>query len=133
MRQLFRIPAFWILGLAYGAITGIFSGWLAFLLPNLNHFLDAQKAERESGWLGFYSTIAGCVAGILASKLADVLKGRMKLIIIVRAWIVLRDTNMRAAACGSAVPHLMLLRLGLMLTPLLPPLFKRSFAFSLPS
>ena len=75
-RCLDRIPLFFL---------GTFSGWGAILDVNLKHFgIDEVYCHRESGlynsevnvyvhmqaeagWIGFYSNVAGSVAGLLFS------------------------------------------------------------------
>eukprot|EP00730_Choanoeca_flexa_P001901 TRINITY_DN10831_c0_g1_i9.p1 TRINITY_DN10831_c0_g1~~TRINITY_DN10831_c0_g1_i9.p1 ORF type:complete len:373 (+),score=42.13 TRINITY_DN10831_c0_g1_i9:61-1179(+) len=80
-RKLARNQSFWACSLAYGVLTGVFSGWSAYLLPNLKHFLDADRAQTESGWMGFYANLAGCAAGVVMSRLADHLGGKMKVML----------------------------------------------------
>jgi FLVCR family MFS transporter len=62
--------------------TGVNSGWSSYLSPNLESFLDASEAEDIAGWLGFYSTLAGCVGSLILGRLADRLGGHMKMMII---------------------------------------------------
>ncbi|EGD76858.1 hypothetical protein PTSG_08206 [Salpingoeca rosetta] len=81
--QILRSKSFWSVGAAYGVMTGVFTGWSAYLLPNLENFLPENRAQDESGWLGFYSTMVGCVVAIIVAKVADSLGGRMKTIILV--------------------------------------------------
>ena len=61
-----------------GTITGIYSGWGSYLEPNLETFLPSSRAQSESGWIGFYGTLAGCLGGIGFGLTADVFSGRMK-------------------------------------------------------
>lgn len=68
---------------SYSAINGVYSGWDAFLLPNLDNFRPRDRAETEAGWLGFYATVAGCVAGVIMSKIADKYSGRLKRLLLV--------------------------------------------------
>ena len=61
-----------------GTITGIYSGWGSYLEPNLETFLPSSRAQSESGWIGFYGTLAGCLGGIGFGLTADVFSGRMR-------------------------------------------------------
>ncbi|EDQ87390.1 uncharacterized protein MONBRDRAFT_27200 [Monosiga brevicollis MX1] len=81
--KLFRNRSFWIASISYGVVTGVFSGWSAYLLPNLEQFLSREKAQSESGWLGFYAILSGCVSGVIMSRVADRLGGKMKLMLVV--------------------------------------------------
>lgn len=78
IRQLLTNRQFWIVAFAYGIMTGMYSGWSSYLAPNLETFLNNNSAEDESGWIGFYGTIAGCVGAIGFGVMADVFVGRMK-------------------------------------------------------
>eukprot|EP00055_Hartaetosiga_balthica_P013137 m.66087 g.66087 ORF g.66087 m.66087 type:complete len:500 (-) comp8179_c0_seq1:269-1768(-) len=83
LKELMKSGNFWVIAFGYGMITGVFTGWSAFLLPNLRHVVDPTKAENEAGWLGFYSTMAGCVIGVIVSKLADDVRGYMKFMLLI--------------------------------------------------
>ena len=78
LKQLMRHRQFWLIAFAYGIMTGTYSGWGSYLEPNLQSFLDQSKAQDESGWLGFYGTIAGCVGAIGLGMFADTFAGKMK-------------------------------------------------------
>ena len=78
LKALLRHRQFWLIATAYGVITGVYSSWSAYLEPNLQQFLDASEAQDESGWIGFYGTIAGCVSGVGVGLLSDRLGGKMK-------------------------------------------------------
>ena len=77
-KMLARHGNFWLIALAYGVMTGTFSAWGSYLEPNLQAFLPESKAENVSGWIGFYSTVAGCIGSIGFGIFADALSGRMK-------------------------------------------------------
>jgi FLVCR family MFS transporter len=75
---LLKHKQFWLVATAYGVMTGVYSGWSAYLEPNLQSFLSADRAQNESGWIGFYGTLAGCVGGVGLGYLTDRLGGKMK-------------------------------------------------------
>ena len=62
---------FWILATSYGAVTGFFSTWGSMLGPNLQTVLPPSVAEADAGWLGFYATVAGALAGVAVGFGAD--------------------------------------------------------------
>merc|ERR1719235_2188171 len=82
LKVLAKSKAFWIVGGGYGVMTGMYTGWSAYLLPNLESFLPANRAQGESGWLGFYATMIGCVVAIVVSKLSDIIGGHMRIIVL---------------------------------------------------
>eukprot|EP00049_Salpingoeca_infusionum_P002772 m.59728 g.59728 ORF g.59728 m.59728 type:complete len:500 (+) comp11779_c0_seq1:115-1614(+) len=77
IKKVLKCKQFWIVAVAYGSLLGCFSGWSAYLLPNVKHYLPPESAQKEVGWLGFYSNMAGCLVGILVSAIADKLHGAM--------------------------------------------------------
>lgn len=63
--------AFWLVTSAYGIVTGIYGGWGSILANNCMTFLAKGDAESTAGWLGFWSTLAGCVGGVAFSLYID--------------------------------------------------------------
>lgn len=45
--------------------------------------MSEKRAQSLADWLGFYATIAGCIAALIFSRLADVFSGHMKSMILV--------------------------------------------------
>lgn len=82
LRQLAGNGNFWLISAAQLTV-GIFSAWSGYLLPNMRHFRPADRVESEAGWLGFYSTLAGCFAAVLMSLVADRLRGHLKFMLLV--------------------------------------------------
>jgi len=78
-KRLLRNRNFWTLCLIYGITTGVYSGWGAVLNVNLSYFGISQK---EAGWLGFYTMLAGITAGMILARCADLFSGRMKALLI---------------------------------------------------
>eukprot|EP00045_Choanoeca_perplexa_P017090 m.241508 g.241508 ORF g.241508 m.241508 type:complete len:454 (-) comp17446_c0_seq9:5225-6586(-) len=107
-RKLARNQSFWAASLAYGVLTGVFSGWSAYLLPNLKHFLPSDKAQNESGWMGFYANIAGCLAGVLMSRLADHLGGKMKLMLLTFCLVAVAFVAWFTLICIKVLPFSLL-------------------------
>jgi hypothetical protein len=63
--------AFWLVTAAYGIVTGVYGGWGSILANNCMTFLTKDDAESTAGWLGFWSTLAGCVGGVAFSLYID--------------------------------------------------------------
>eukprot|EP00042_Codosiga_hollandica_P026034 m.120030 g.120030 ORF g.120030 m.120030 type:complete len:472 (-) comp52074_c0_seq2:819-2234(-) len=103
IKSLMRHRQFWLVAAAYGAITGIYSGWSAYLEPNLQEFLDDDAAQTESGWIGFYGTIASCVSGIALGLVSDRLGGKMKAILLLICAVSLAMFLWFALACQGVV------------------------------
>ena len=55
--------------------------------------------------MGFYANIAGCCAGVLMSRLADHLGGKMKLMLLVRAC-TRADPSTCMPACLAQKTHI---------------------------
>ena len=62
---------YWLCCCAYGVVTGFYGSWGSMLAPNLAHVLPRADAESESGWLGFYGSVAGCFGGMACGIWAD--------------------------------------------------------------
>lgn len=80
-KQLFKHKNFWLVGGSYGLVTGVYAGWSAVLAPNLKADYG-NKAEDKAAWIGFYSTVAGCIGGVGLGLITDVFGGKMRSIII---------------------------------------------------
>ncbi|XP_060078843.1 solute carrier family 49 member 4 homolog [Ylistrum balloti] len=78
-RVLVRNKMFWMVGLTYGVSTGVLGMWEGVLDVNLK---PHGVTQREAGWIGFYSIIAGNVGAILFGKFADVFSKHMKMFLI---------------------------------------------------
>ncbi|EDO48894.1 predicted protein, partial [Nematostella vectensis] len=63
----------------YLLYVGVFSGWGGVLAVNLLAF---NVKQVQSGWIGFYSNMAGCVLGMIMARSADFFAGRMKCFLI---------------------------------------------------
>eukprot|EP00050_Salpingoeca_kvevrii_P009593 m.309662 g.309662 ORF g.309662 m.309662 type:complete len:454 (-) comp23486_c0_seq1:160-1521(-) len=106
--QLLAHKKFWLVALAYGSCTGVYSGWGAYLAPNLTHVLE-HHAQTVAAWLGFWSTIAGAVGSILLGWFADRI-GRMKLLITVLCSLATIVIVIFSFVCDGVLPssHILL-------------------------
>jgi FLVCR family MFS transporter len=59
-----RARGFWLITAAYGIVTGVYGGWGSILALNCENFKQLDHPEVTAGWLGFWSTLAGCVGGV---------------------------------------------------------------------
>ncbi|XP_065195232.1 solute carrier family 49 member 4 homolog isoform X1 [Sycon ciliatum] len=80
LRKLIRNTPYIVISVVYGLINGLFSGWGAVLSLILGMY---GVSQRESGFIGFYSTIAGGFTGILMARIADKYSRRHKELILV--------------------------------------------------
>lgn len=70
---------FWILVLAFGVPSGMYSGWVAFLGPNLKALgIDQGNAAI----MGCLAILAGVLAGIGVGQLSDRFGGQIKRLIL---------------------------------------------------
>ena len=105
IKQLLGHRQFWLIALAYGAINGVSSGWSGYMEPNLQAFLPESTAQDESGWMGFYGTVGGCLGGIVFGYLSDKFIGRMKTILLVLCLMSSVFYMWFSLACQKIVPN----------------------------
>lgn len=82
IRELLAHKPFWCLALSYGVMTGIYSGWGAFLSPNLQEFFPGAEGTNTASLLGTFATAAGAVSGVGLGLVADRMKGKAKPLLI---------------------------------------------------
>ncbi|XP_065845515.1 solute carrier family 49 member 4 homolog [Oscarella lobularis] len=80
IRKLLREWHFWLIAVGAGISLGTSCGWSGVLDVNLKEF---DISQREAGWMGFYSNIAGSVLGFAVSMIVDRILGVMKPILCV--------------------------------------------------
>ncbi|BFZ22585.1 hypothetical protein BsWGS_25624 [Bradybaena similaris] len=71
---------FLLITLSYGISTGVMVAWSSVININLK---PIGVDEKTAGWIGFYSTLAGCAASLLVGRFADWFVHYMKLYILV--------------------------------------------------
>eukprot|EP00039_Didymoeca_costata_P010019 m.133926 g.133926 ORF g.133926 m.133926 type:complete len:460 (+) comp14681_c0_seq2:192-1571(+) len=103
-KHLIQHKSFWLCGLSYGVMTGVYSGWGAFLAPNIEGFMDNKRAQNLASWLGFWATIAGCLGGIASGFVSDMLGGRMKVIILILCIFSAGFFLSFALTCAGLIP-----------------------------
>ena len=80
MSELVRLWNFWVLVLAFGVPSGIYSGWVAFLGPNLKALGISQS---NAAYMGTGSIFAGCFGGVVVGRISDSIRGQTKKLILI--------------------------------------------------
>ncbi|XP_030614461.1 solute carrier family 49 member 4 isoform X1 [Archocentrus centrarchus] len=70
---------FLMIALAYAVPTGVIAGWSGVLDMVLT---PAKVSQVDAGWIGFWSTVGGCVFGVAMARFADSIRGMLKLILV---------------------------------------------------
>ncbi|XP_034056538.1 solute carrier family 49 member 4 [Gymnodraco acuticeps] len=70
---------FLMIALAYAVPTGVIAGWIGVLDMVLT---PAKISQVDAGWIGFWSTVGGCVFGVAMARFADSIRGMLKLILV---------------------------------------------------
>jgi hypothetical protein len=71
LRALATSRPFWVIALAYGAVSGVFSSWQGVLSLLLGPSFD----QATAGWLAFASSFVGSLAGVAMGRVLDRLPG----------------------------------------------------------
>ncbi|XP_070174138.1 solute carrier family 49 member 4 homolog [Littorina saxatilis] len=79
VRALLKNRRFWIIAVAYSVPVGTYGAFGGIMDIDLN---PTGISQTTAGWLGFYSTIGGCVASLMASRVADLFMRRLKLLLL---------------------------------------------------
>ncbi|XP_021361904.1 disrupted in renal carcinoma protein 2 homolog isoform X2 [Mizuhopecten yessoensis] len=69
----------WLIALAYAVPAGVYGVYGSVFDVILN---PVGVAQSEAGWIGFYSTIAGCASGLVIARFADMFMKHMKVFLI---------------------------------------------------
>jgi FLVCR family MFS transporter len=119
-KQLLRHKRGWVLFLAMGVPSGVYSGWGVVLDINLGNIGSGSGtvgngtssaggggrlvSQADASLIGFWSLAAGCVAGVLNGALADRFAGRMKRMIVALYAGAAACFAWFALLCSGAVP-----------------------------
>ncbi|KAK6186018.1 hypothetical protein SNE40_008137 [Patella caerulea] len=101
LKSLFKCKQFWFIATAYGSSLGVISAWEGIIDLNLS---PLGVSQNEAGWIGFYSTCAGCVAALVVARLADVFNKKLKLIIFILYAVGTVFIIWFALACAQILP-----------------------------
>ncbi|XP_053353168.1 solute carrier family 49 member 4 isoform X1 [Clarias gariepinus] len=94
---------FLMIALAYSVPTGVLAGWSGVLDMILT---PVRISQVDAGWIGFWSTVGGCVFGVAMARFADYIRGMLKLI----AVLMLAGASLAATwftlTCLTRLTHL---------------------------
>lgn len=94
---------FLMIALAYAVPTGVLAGWSGVLDMVLT---PAKVSQVDAGWIGFWSTIGGCVFGIAMARFADSIRGMLKLILVLMLAGASLASTWFTLTCLSQYTHL---------------------------
>ncbi|KAM6935036.1 solute carrier family 49 member 4 [Xenentodon cancila] len=94
---------FLMIALAYAVPTGVIAGWAGVLDMVLT---PAKVSQVDAGWIGFWSTIGGCVFGVAMARFADSIRGMLKLILVLMLAGASLSSTWFTLTCLSRVTHL---------------------------
>ncbi|CAK6971714.1 solute carrier family 49 member 4 [Scomber scombrus] len=94
---------FVMIALAYAVPTGVIAGWSGVLDMVLT---PAKVSQVDAGWIGFWSTVGGCVFGVAMARFADSIRGMLKLILVLMLAGASLASTWFTLTCLSRVTHL---------------------------
>ncbi|XP_047457959.1 solute carrier family 49 member 4 [Mugil cephalus] len=101
--RLFSNLRFLMIALAYAVPTGVIAGWSGVLDMVLT---PAKVNQVDAGWIGFWSTVGGCVFGVAVARFADSIRGMLKLILVLMLAGASLSSTWFTLTCLSRVTHL---------------------------
>lgn len=101
--RLLRNLRFLMIALAYAVPTGVVAGWAGVLDMVLT---PARVSQVDAGWIGFWSTVGGCVFGVAMARFADSIRGMLKLILVLMLAGASLASTWFTLTCLSRVTHL---------------------------
>lgn len=94
---------FLMIALAYAVPTGVIAGWTGVLDMVLT---PAKVSQVDAGWIGFWSTVGGCVFGVAMARFADSIRGMLKLILVLMLAGASLSSTWFTLTCLTRVTHL---------------------------
>ncbi|XP_042083599.1 solute carrier family 49 member 4 [Haplochromis burtoni] len=94
---------FLMIALAYAVPTGVIAGWSGVLDMVLT---PAKVSQVDAGWIGFWSTVGGCVFGVAMARFADSIRGMLKLILVLMLAGASLASTWFTLTCLSSYTHL---------------------------
>ncbi|XP_074514061.1 solute carrier family 49 member 4 [Sebastes fasciatus] len=94
---------FLMIALAYAVPTGVIAGWAGVLDMVLT---PAKVSQVDAGWIGFWSTVGGCVFGVAMARFADSIRGMLKLILVLMLAGASLSSTWFTLTCLSTFTHL---------------------------
>uniref|UniRef100_A0A1A8CNF0 Disrupted in renal carcinoma 2 n=1 Tax=Nothobranchius kadleci TaxID=1051664 RepID=A0A1A8CNF0_NOTKA len=94
---------FLMIGFAYAVPTGVIAGWFGVLDMVLT---PANISQVNAGWVGFWSTVGGCVFGVAMARFADSIRGMLKMILVLMLAGASLSSTWFTLTCLSSFTHL---------------------------
>ncbi|KAG7501824.1 Disrupted in renal carcinoma 2 [Solea senegalensis] len=94
---------FLMIALAYAVPTGVIAGWAGVLDMVLT---PAKVSQVDAGWIGFWSTVGGCVFGVAMARFADSIRGMLKLILVLMLAGASLSSTWFTLTCLNRYTHL---------------------------
>ncbi|KAM9710819.1 solute carrier family 49 member 4 isoform 2-T2 [Menidia menidia] len=94
---------FVMIALAYAVPTGVIAGWSGVLDMILT---PVKVSQVNAGWIGFWSTVGGCVFGVAMARFADSIRGMLKLILVLMLAGASLSSTWFTLTCLSRFTHL---------------------------
>ncbi|XP_067112689.1 LOW QUALITY PROTEIN: solute carrier family 49 member 4 [Osmerus mordax] len=94
---------FLMIALAYSVPTGVIAGWSGVLDMILT---PARVNQVDAGWIGFWSTLGGCVFGVAVARFADSIRGMLKLILVLTMAGASLSATWFTLTCWTRLTHL---------------------------
>jgi FLVCR family MFS transporter len=73
-----KVGKYWVISLSMAVPLGIFQGWNSTLFSCLK---PLDVTQQEASWLGFFTTVVGCLSSVLVGAVLDRFAGRLKLVL----------------------------------------------------
>ncbi|KAI4902584.1 hypothetical protein NFI96_033945 [Prochilodus magdalenae] len=103
IQRLINNMRFLMIALAYSVPSGVVAGWSGVLDMILT---PVSVSQVDAGWIGFWSTVGGCVFGVVVARFADYIRGKLKLILV----LMLAEASLAATwftlTCSTSLTHL---------------------------
>ncbi|VDI58584.1 MFS transporter, FLVCR family, disrupted in renal carcinoma protein 2 [Mytilus galloprovincialis] len=77
--QIIRHGPLWLISIAFALPIGVYAAWGAILDVILH---PVGVSQEEAGWIGFYATVGGCIAGVVIARFSDLFLRHMKLFLL---------------------------------------------------
>ncbi|XP_037542713.1 solute carrier family 49 member 4 [Nematolebias whitei] len=94
---------FLMIALAYAVPTGVIAGWSGVLDMVLT---PVNVSQVNAGWVGFWSTVGGCIFGVAMARFADSIRGMLKLILVLMLAGASLSSTWFTLTCLSSFTHL---------------------------
>ncbi|XP_052253450.1 solute carrier family 49 member 4 homolog isoform X2 [Dreissena polymorpha] len=101
IKSIFRNHAFWLVVVAGSISSGVLGVWATVLDVNLK---PLGITQLQAGYMGFWNTIAGCIAGFIMARFSDIFMRRMKAFLILLFSGAIISVVWFTAICNKYIP-----------------------------